>query len=111
MSTVLRRNRKATDADIIRLNSLGFSMTTIARMLDCHPSSISLRLTSLKIAPFDSRRAFMEELLRSFPEDMLEDIADHLVAGEQPKSIKEYVRDLIAQDVAARRTGAQTPHA
>ena len=62
MSTVLRRNRKGSDRDITRLNSLGFSLSKIGERLSCHPTSITLRLKSLKIAPADTRRAFMEDI-------------------------------------------------
>ena len=62
MSDVYRANRKSTDAEIIGLNSAGLSLATIASKLDCHPTTITLRLKSLKIDPADTRRAFMEDI-------------------------------------------------
>ena len=53
MSTVLRHNCKASDRDIKRLVGLGLSLTSIARELNCHATSITLRLRSLK---FPARR-------------------------------------------------------
>ena len=65
MSTVYRPNRKATDADIIRLNSVGLSLSTIAGLFGCHPATISLRLKALNVAPADTRRSFMEDVFIS----------------------------------------------
>ena len=101
MSTVFRRNRKGSDRDITRLNSLGLSLAAIGSRLSCHPTSVTLRLKSLKITPADTRRAFMEEVLNDLPADYQEHIAD-LLEGQSMTSIKSYVRDLIAADIAAR---------
>lgn len=97
MSDVYRANRKATDADIIRLNSVGLSLATIARALDCHPTTITLRLKSLKIPPADTRRSFMEDVFMDLNVDQQEWLADCLNANV---SIKDYVRDLIRREHA-----------
>jgi hypothetical protein len=104
MSTVLRRNRKGSDEEILRLNSIGLSLSTIASIVDCHPTSITLRLKSLKVPPADTRRSFMEDILATLPPEFKEDIADALLADEKPKSIKDYVRELIEKDVTSRKT-------
>ena len=78
MSDVYRANRKAFDADIIRLNSVGLSLATIARALDCHPTTITIRLRALKIPPADTRRSFMEDIFLTFPEDQQEWLADQV---------------------------------
>ncbi len=93
MSTVYRANRKATDADIIRMNSVGLSLGTIAEALDCHPTTITLRLKSLKIKPADTRRSFMEDIFVKLSGDQQEWLADQVVNT----SIKEYVRQLIIE--------------
>jgi hypothetical protein len=98
MSTVLRRNRKGSDADIIRLNSVGFSLATIAKMLTCHPTSISLRLSSLKIPPSDTRHAFMETIFKELPSGYQDLVADRLQSGTE-LTIKDYVKNLIVQDM------------
>ena len=93
MSTVYRANRKATDADIIRLNSVGLSLATIARALDCHPTTITLRLRSLKIPPADTRRTFMEDIFLSLTLDEQEWLANQVVST----NIKDFVKQLIAE--------------
>lgn len=92
MSTLFRANRKAEDADIIRLNSVGLSLSTIARVLDCHPSTVTLRLNSLGVPPADTRRSFMEDIFVSLSVEQQEWLADQLVNG---MTVKEFVKSLI----------------
>lgn len=91
MSTVYRANRKATDADIIRLNSVGLPLATIARALDCHPTTITLRLRSLKIPPADTRRSFMQDIFLSLTLEQQEWLANQVEGSD----IKSYVKQLI----------------
>lgn len=97
MSTVFRANRKATDADIIRLNSVGLSLATIAGALDCHPTTVTLRLKSLKVAPADTRRAFMEDVFLALNPDEQEWLADQLSGT---LNVKSFVQQLIKQEHA-----------
>ena len=99
MTSANRPNRKAKDADIVRLNSLGLSLGTIAKTLDCHPTTITLRLKDLGIQPADTRRAFMEDLIMGLPEKHIEWLSDQL--GPQ-LSIKDYIRNLMAKDFLAK---------
>lgn len=94
MSNVYRANRKATDADIIRLNSVGLSLATIARALDVHPTTVTLRLRALKIPPADTRRSFMEDVFLSLHPAEQEWLADQLSAS---LSIKDFVKRLIQE--------------
>jgi hypothetical protein len=96
MSSANRTNRKATDADIVKLNSLGLSLATIGSRLGCHPTTITLRLKSLNIEPADTRRTFMEDVVLSFSEGQQTALADKL--GPH-LSVKDYVRNLIAKDL------------
>lgn len=98
MSDVYRANRKASDADIIRLNSVGLSLATIAKALDCHPTTITLRLRSLNIPPADTRRSFMEDIFLQLPGEQQEWLADQLVDG---MSVKDFVKQLIQEKYAA----------
>lgn len=95
MSNVFRPNRKATDEDIIRLNSVGLSLSTIANLLDCHPTTVTLRLKSLNISPADTRRTFMEDVfvrLSTAEQDWLADqLGPHI-------SIKDYVGNLLKKE-------------
>jgi hypothetical protein len=95
MSNVYRANRKATDGDIIRLNSVGLSLSTIAKLLDCHPTTITLRLKALNIAPADTRRTFMEDVFMSMSRQQQDWLAKQL--GPHI-SIKDYVRNLLVKE-------------
>lgn len=95
MADVYRANRKASDADILRMNSVGLSLATIARALGCHPTTITLRLKSLKVEPADTRRSFMEDVFLELTEEEQEWLADQL--GAQP-AIKNFIRDLIKKE-------------
>ena len=94
MSTVLRTNRKAHDADIIKLNSVGLSLATIAKILGCHPTTVTQRLKSLGIEPADTRRTFMEDIFRELDEDTQEWVASQVSPSA---TIKDFVRNLIVK--------------
>lgn len=104
MANVYRANRKASDADIIRLNSVGLSLGTIAKALDIHPSTVTLRLKSLKIPPADTRRAFMEDVVLSLTQDQQEWLVGEMSNGG---SIKDYVRHLIVERYRSQTRGNQ----
>ena len=94
MSTVLRTNRKAHDADIIKLNSVGLSLATIAKILGCHPTTVTQRLKSLGIEPADTRRTFMEDIFRELDEDTQEWVASQVSPSV---TIKDFVKNLIVK--------------
>lgn len=96
MSKVHRSNRKATDDDIVRLNSIGLSLRKIGEMLGCHQTTVIIRLKALGIEAADTRRCFMEDVLSGFTESQLEKLADRL--GPQ-LPIRTYVRNLVAKDL------------
>ena len=100
MSSVYRSNRKAEDADIVRLNSVGLSLATVAKLLGVNPTTITLRLRSLGIDPADTRRAFMEDVFKTLSEPNQEWLADQL--GPH-LNIKEYVRQLIVKAYHERK--------
>lgn len=94
MSSLNRANRKAGDAEIIRLNSVGLSLGTIAQVLGCHPTSVTVRLRSLNIPPADTRRTFMEDVFRQLTTPQQDWLADQLSANH---SIKDFVRDRLIE--------------
>ena len=94
MSTVYRANRKASDADIIRMNSVGLSLATIAKLLGCHPTTVTLRLRSLHVEPADTRRTFMEDIFVTLSENQQEWLADQL---DGKISVKYFVKNLIIE--------------
>lgn len=107
MSKVYRVNRKATDEDIIRMNAVGLSLATIAKTLGVHPTTVTLRLRSLNIEPADTRRTFMENVLRSLPTH----VADWLSEQVGPKyEIRSYVRDLILEAYNNRHLNQESEH-
>lgn len=95
MSSVLRTNRKATDYEIIRLNSVGLSLATVGKILKCHPTTIKIRLDQLNIPPSDTRRAFMEDVLSGLSTNQIDWLADQL--GPHI-SVKDYVRNLLVKE-------------
>lgn len=92
MASFNRPNRKATDENIIRMNAVGLSLTTIAKELKCHPTTISARLQALGIAPADTRRSFMEEVILGLTAEQQQWLADQL---GPTVSIKTVLRNLI----------------
>lgn len=100
--------QKVNDADIIRMNSVGLSLGTIARALKVHPTTISVRLQELGIRPSDTRRSFMEDIFLALPNPIQEWLADQL--GPQ-MSIKDYLKGLIIKEFLAKTQpqGPTTP--
>lgn len=105
MSNVHRVNRKASDADILRLNSVGLSLGTIAAQLGTHPTTITIRLRSLKVPPADTRRTFMEDVFKTLSTAEQEWLADQLGPSI---SIKSYVSNLLKKEyMRAQNQGKQ----
>lgn len=99
MPKQIRSSRKVSDADIIRMNSVGLSLSTIAEALGVHPSTITLRLKSLGIEASDTRRTFMEDLFLTLSTDQQEWLADQL--GPHI-SIKDFLRGLIIKEYLSK---------
>lgn len=101
MSTVYRPSRKATDSDIIRLNSVGLSLSKIGDMLGCHPTTITLRLKQLNIPPADTRRTFMDEIYGTLNEAQREWLEGQLGAHI---SIKDFLKNLLVKEFLTQRS-------
>lgn len=99
MSTTYRANRKCSDDEIIRLNSVGLSLASIAEKLNCHPTTITLRLKALKVNPADTRRTFMEDVYNSMGQSQQDWLIDQL--GPHT-SIKQYVGNLLTKAYLSR---------
>jgi hypothetical protein len=95
MSRVNRPNRKASDEDLIKLNSVGLSLGTIANHLGVHPTTVTLRLKGLGVLPADTRRTFMEDIFMGLSESQQHWLAEQLGAHTP---IKDYVKTLIVQE-------------
>lgn len=95
MPKVAHPNRKAADEDIVRLNSLGYSLKTVGKRLGTHPTTITMRLQALGIEPADTRRTFMDGVLSSLTESQEEWLAEQL--GPHV-SIKDYIKGLLVKE-------------
>jgi hypothetical protein len=94
MSSESQSNRKASDADIVRLNSVGLSLGAIASALDCHPTTITLRLKALGIEPADTRRSFMEDIYMGLTPSQQKWLASQL--GPHV-SIKDFIKNMLVE--------------
>ncbi len=92
MTNVNRANRKARDPDLVRLNSVGLSLATIAKQLGCHPTTVTQRLHAMGVQPADTRHSFMEAVFKSLPLEQMEWVADQL---SDHFSIRDFVRKLL----------------
>jgi IS30 family transposase len=90
-----RATRASKDLDIVRLNSLGLSLTRIAKELQVHHTTVTYRLRVLNIPPADTRRSFMEDVYDQLSPAQQEWLAHQL--GTQ-HSIKEFVTFLITKE-------------
>lgn len=87
------------DAQLVRLNSLGYSLAAIAEVFKCHPSTVTNRLKDLGVAPADTRRSFMEDVLRTMTPDQVEWLSSYLGPHYQ---VKNFVIDIIKTAYMAR---------
>ena len=95
MSNVYRANRKASDKDIIRLNSVGLSLTTIGEKLGVNGSTITQRLKAMNVQPADTRRSFMEDIYETMPRDQQAWLEGQVAPYS---SVKDYVRHLLTRE-------------
>lgn len=85
---------KLRDADIIRMNSVGLSQSTIAIGLGCHPTTVTQRLKLNNVTPADTRRGFMEDIIMGLGADCSEWLADQVSPN---LTIKDYMVSLIKE--------------
>jgi predicted transcriptional regulator len=87
-----RRNRKISDDQVLRLNNLGMSLTTIADILGCHPTAVTARLKRLNVAASDTRRSFMEQIYSDLTEAEQNWVAEQVGLDS---NIKTFITNLI----------------
>lgn len=98
------RPKKLVDEQLlIAMNSLGYSLYTIAAAMPCHPSTVTNRLQELGIPATDTRHSFMELVIDPTSDDVKEWVLNQLT---QTKNIKDFVRELILDKYNQRN---QTP--
>ena len=95
MTSVFRPNRKASDDELIKYNSLGLSLQTIAKKFNCHPSTVTQRLKDLGIPVADTRRAFMEDIYESLSQPQKDFLSEQL---GPTTSVKDFVKKLIVEE-------------
>ena len=92
-------SRKASDLDIIGLNSVGLSLARISRDLGIHHTTVTHRLKLLNIPPADTRRAFMEDIFDGLSLQQQE----WLIAQLGPAhTIKDLVKSLLVKEFINR---------
>lgn len=82
------------DMDIIRMNSVGLSQSTIANAVGCHPTTVTQRLKFNNIEPADTRRGFMEAIIVDLGCDCSEWLADQVSPN---LTIKDFIVSLIKE--------------
>lgn len=92
MTKANRPNRKSSDVDLVRLNSVGLSLATIAKIIGCHPTTVTQRLHAINVKPADTRHSFMEAVFKSLPPYAMEWVADQL---NDQYSVRDFVRDIL----------------
>lgn len=103
MGYVMRPKKLVDEQLLIAMNSLGYSLYTIAAAMPCHPSTVTNRLQELGIPATDTRHSFMELVIDPTSDDVKEWVLNQLT---QTKNIKDFVRELILDKYNQRN---QTP--
>lgn len=103
----VKKSERVQDTDIRRLNHIGLSLKAIAELLGCHPATVTLRLKAMKVAPFDTRRSFMEQVFMSLTTEQQEWLSHHLYNNDI--SIKDYIVSLIRDAYATANSLAASP--
>lgn len=104
MTKPIRPNQKASDEDILRLNALSYSLTSIGQQLGCHPSTITQRLDRLGVKVADTRRSFMEDIYKDLPPNVVDWVAT-TVGPHTP--IKSLITNLLLQEYLRTQAPAQ----
>lgn len=103
MGYVMRPKKLVDEQLLIAMNSLGYSLYTIAAAMPCHPSTVTNRLQELGIPATDTRHSFMELVIDPTSDGVKEWVLNQLT---QTKNIKDFVRELILDKYNQRN---QTP--
>ncbi|TIN00987.1 MAG: hypothetical protein E5Y34_11060 [Mesorhizobium sp.] len=97
--------RKADDNEIVKLNNVGLSLSSIAQRLGVHHTTVTYRLRALGIPPADTRRSFMEDIFEALSLSQQTWLIDQLGPGH---SVKDFVRSLLIQEFINKRASAPT---
>lgn len=90
-----RRMDRVRDTDVMRLNYAGYSHKAIAVELNCHPATVTQRLQALGVKPTDTRRSFMEQVIKGLTQDERDWLTSFLFTHEIP--IADFVTQAIKE--------------
>lgn len=93
-----KKHNAYMEEQIVRLNSVGLSLSTISNILNCHPSTITNRMKAMGVAPMDSRRAFMEDILMTLPEEEQAWLVQ--LMADNNTNVKDYITLLLRNQYA-----------
>lgn len=96
-----KKHNAYMEEQIVRLNSVGLSLSTISNILNCHPSTITNRMKAMGVAPMDSRRAFMEDILMTLPEEEQAWLVQ--LMADNNTNVKDYITLLLRNQYATSK--------
>lgn len=85
---------KFDDNQILALNSVGLSLTTISKILNCHHTTVATRLRENGVRAGDTRRSFMEDIYTSLTPHQQAWLVNQLGSV---RPVKDFVRGLIIE--------------
>lgn len=103
--TLRPHRRKATDEQIISLNALGLSLRTIGEMLQVHHTTAQKRLTELSIPLADTRRSFMDDVVKALSIDEAQWLVDQLGPAF---TVKDFFVNMTKQQYLTSRSKSRT---
>ena len=95
---------RAQTNDMIRLNSIGLSLGSIGKLLNCHPTTVAARLELHSVEAADTRRSFMEDIYWDLSDSHREWLADQL---SPTHTIKDFVKGLLIEKFMNARNSNQ----
>lgn len=98
--------QKVDEAILLKMNSLGYSLSTIAKTFNCHPSTVTNRLIDLGIPASDTRRTFGEDILKRLSEDQIEWLYSQL---SNHHNIKDFLTSLLIKEYTTQRKNNAAP--
>lgn len=94
MSNV-KKEERADEMEIRKLNYLGIGQRAIGKRLGCHAATVKFKLDEMGIEPIDTRYNFMETIYDSLSREEQDWLADNLYTQQIP--IKEFITRIIKE--------------
>jgi hypothetical protein len=96
MATKRSRGPVTDDVEVIRLNSLGYSLRSISVKLSCHLTTVHNRLVANGIEPMDTRHSFMETVYERLTPSLLDKLSNKLGPHY---TIRDHITNLLIKDL------------